>query len=135
MAQIDTIDTAQYLKEALGSICQDAEKLIERVKQLINDIDSCLLNQSEVHVKKLRGRRGRPTKNDRSLHDYVMEVLENSNEPLTSKEIADLVLEKGYITEAKTAFSNIVLHALTVSSDFRKATRGKRRPIRYSLNK
>src|SRR5688572_757401 len=132
----ENIDTIQYLLQVLNSMREDVAKLVERM----TNVEKLLIAQSPVEqsseattdVKKRR--RGRPSKNDRPLHDYVMEVLETSNEPLTAKEIADLVLEKGYVTEAKTAFANIVLHALTVSADFRKATRGKRRPIRYTLN-
>ena len=71
---------------------------------------------------------GRPhgiSNEGRSLEDFMVDVLQNSNEPLTAKEVADLVLDAGYKTKSKKNFVNIVLQAMVRSVFIRRATRVK----------
>lgn len=84
-----------------------------------------------VEVERQLNSTDRPYKT--TLEDFLVEVLQNSNEPLTAKELADLVVEAGYKTKSKKNFVGIILQTLVRSPAIRRATRGKTRPTRFSL--
>jgi hypothetical protein len=66
------------------------------------------------------------------LKEYVLNILNESCEPLTVNEITQLVLEAGYKTQSKN-FKKIVFLALTSSKNIFKATRAKTRPTRFEV--
>lgn len=73
--------------------------------------------------------------NSKTLKDFVVEVLENSNEPLTTSEIVELVLESGFKTTAdRKNLPTMVLQVLTRNKEFKKATRGPTKPYRYKIS-
>jgi hypothetical protein len=73
---------------------------IESIRSQANDI-LYRLSTAEHRLESLVEKKlGRPAVNGRSLEEFVVEVLENSNEPLTAAEISDLVLEAGYETKS-----------------------------------
>ncbi len=71
--------------------------------------------------------------NNGKLKDYIRDVLQNSNEPLTTKEIADLVKDAGYITSSRDNFVNIVGMACVKCDEFRRVTKGNVRPVKFAL--
>jgi hypothetical protein len=89
-------------------------------------------NAAENKLKKLLGEVGLGYENSKSLREFIKESLLNSNEPLTAKEISDMVQEAGYKSTSKN-FQSIVLLCLTKNREFKKATRAKTRPIRFDL--
>lgn len=114
---------AVQLREEIGSIRKQVNGLLVRLdeaEQRLNEIENQVPKKNE-------------SLNTRFLEDYIVEVLQNSNEPLTAAEVADLVLDNGYKTKAKKNFVSIVLQALVRSPAIRRTTRGKKRPTRYAL--
>lgn len=98
------------------------------------DLDSArqLLASCDVRLAKLVG--GPPQANmQKSLRIFVKNVLNASNEPLTVKEITELVLEAGYKTASSKNFRNIVQQCLLNDSEFKRKTKPKTRPARYAL--
>ncbi len=68
----------------------------------------------------------------RTLKTFIKSVLANSNEPLTIKEIEELVLEAGYTTNSKYLRS-IILNNLVRDSEFKRVTKPRTKPSRYIL--
>lgn len=114
-------DVAQ-LRAELDNICLQINELHARLVE----IESRLNSTNRTCEVSLGPRRI-------TLEDFLVEVLQNSNEPLTAKELADLVIEAGYKTKAKKNFVGIILQTLVRSPVIRRATRGKTRPTRYAL--
>ena len=79
-----------------------------------------LLSKKKIHLND-----GKP------LKEWIVELFKNSNEPLTAKEVADLLLDAGYKTLSKK-FAHVVLNTLASYPEFRKATK-KRKPFRFTL--
>lgn len=70
----------------------------------------------------------------KQLRDYIIEVLENSNEPLTANEIAELLGDSDYKSRAaRKNWPTMILQCLTTSPEFKRATRYRSRPSRYTL--
>ena len=68
------------------------------------------------------------------LRQFIVKVLSESNEPLTVNVIADLVIEAGYKTTAPANnFRNIIHQTLGKGDDFRRVTKSKVRPARYTV--
>jgi hypothetical protein len=108
----------------LGKIKEDLQALRSKLESALTDVESRLSvlerNASEQPKKQLR--------------EYVAEILQNSNEPLTTKEIAELLEEVGYITKAdRKNWPTMILHCLTNSPEFKRASRNRSRPVRYAL--
>lgn len=45
--------------------------------------------------------------NKEPLRQHIVHVLKNTNQPLSTQELAELILERGYITKSKI-FSQVV---------------------------
>lgn len=67
------------------------------------------------------------------LKIFIKNILNNANEPLTVKEIAELVLENGYKTTSGKNFRNIVQQSLINDAEFKRKTKPKTRPARYAF--
>lgn len=115
------------LRTELDNIRLQINKLHGRLVEIENSLGSNDLSSIDRPCEVSLGTR-RVT-----LEDFLVEVLQNSNEPLTAKELADLVIEAGYKTKAKKNFVGIILQTLVRSPVIRRATRGKTRPTRYAL--
>jgi hypothetical protein len=111
-------------KEEVLALCAEIADLRERVEV------------AEVKLKKILGEVGVNTDNlendSKSLRVFIKEVLQNSNEPLTAREIADSVREAGYKTTSVN-FQSVVLMSLK-HKEFKRATRVRTRPARFGLN-
>ena len=103
--------------EEAASIRADLEKARE------------LLASCETRLIKLVG--APAPRQQKTLKDYVKQALDNSNEPLTVKEIAELVLESGYKTTSDN-FNSVVFQILRNDAVFKRKTRPKTRPARFS---
>lgn len=90
-----------------------------------------LLSSCDERLQKLVG--APQPKKQKSLKDVIRDVLNSSNEPLTVKEICELVLESGYKTVSKN-FSNVVYQAIVQAAEFKRKTRPKTKPARYALD-
>jgi DNA-directed RNA polymerase specialized sigma54-like protein len=113
------------MTKQLNAKTQDIESLkadLATAKQLIASIDSRLKDVVgfSIPVEK------------KSLKSAISDVLNNSNEPLTVAEIAELVLENGYLTQSKDNFKNMVQQALN-GDEFNRVTKPKQRPSRYAI--
>jgi hypothetical protein len=70
----------------------------------------------------------------KTLRQFIFEALQNTNGPLTYNEVAEIVLERGYVTASKKSnFPSMVLHILIQDNAFRRATRKQTRPARFVL--
>ncbi len=69
----------------------------------------------------------------KALRMFIKNVLNTSNEPLTVREITELVLEAGYKTSSTKNFRNIVQQTLINDAEFKRKTKPKTRPARYAL--
>lgn len=79
---------------------------------------------------------GGPSQKDvqqKPLKIFIKNVLNNANEPLTVKEIAEFVLESGYKTTSSKNFRNIVQQAIINDAEFKRKTKPKTRPARYTF--
>ncbi len=132
--ELQLVDAAQ-LRAEVGSIQKQLTALSGRLAAVEERLTSMTVPPPPEQPKepKKRGRPGGVANNGRSLEDFIIEVLQNSNEPLSAKEVAELVLDAGYRTASKRNFVNIVLQALVRSPSIRRFTRGKTRPTRYVL--
>lgn len=71
--------------------------------------------------------------NQKTLKEYVVNILNESCEPLTVKEITQLVYEAGYKTQAKD-FQKVVFHAIVNNKKVSRATKTGTRPSRFELS-
>lgn len=97
---------------------------LEKARQLIQSCDQRLVKLVGGPFHK---------ESQKPLKIFVKNVLNNTNEPLTVKEIVELVLEAGYKTTSGKNFRNIVQQALTNDAEFKRKTKPKTRPARYAF--
>lgn len=73
--------------------------------------------------------------NGKSLKNFIFDVLQASNEPLTTKEIVELILEAGYKTSGERKNLPTMVHqALTNNTEmFKKVSRGHSKPYKFAL--
>jgi len=112
LQQILTINT-----EEAASIREDVDKARE------------LLASCDARLIKLLG--APAPKQQKPLKHYIIQVLDNANEPLTVKEIAEFVLENGYKTTSEN-FNNVVFQVLRNDAAFKRKTRPKTKPARFA---
>ena len=119
--------TLNQIQEALNSKNQEIGVIKDEFTKLKESVAS--------FEKRLYGVIGEQPQKDpqKPLRIFVKTVLSNSNEPLTVAEVAELVLEAGYLTASKKNFRNIVQQVLLGDDAFKRATRLKTRPVRYKL--
>lgn len=115
------------LQQLLSNRSQEAEGIksdLEKARELLASCDQ--------RLQKLVG--GTSQKEvQKPLRIFIKNVLNSSNEPLTVKEIMNLVLENGYKTNSTNNFSNIVQQAILNDAEFKRKTKPKTRPARYAL--
>jgi len=114
----------------------DTVKLQAELDSIRSQVNDLLYRLAEVEhqLHSMSDKQATDVNGPATLEDFVVEVLQNSNESLTAREITDLVLDSGYKTTSKN-FINVVLQILFRSPAIRWATRGKTRPVRYTLAK
>jgi len=106
-------------------------QLREECQQLRSRLDSM---EGRLHALEEKDKPPEVLPEKKQLRDCIIEILENSNEPLTAKEIADLLEEVGYTTRAlKKHWPTMILQCLANSPEFRRVTRYRCRPTRYDL--
>lgn len=73
--------------------------------------------------------------NGKSLKNFIFDVLQASNEPLTTKEIVELILEAGYKSSGERKNLPTMVHqALTNNTEmFKKVSRGHSKPYKFAL--
>jgi hypothetical protein len=116
------------LQQGLTSNREEAESIksdLDKAKELLASCD----NRLQI----LFGEQKVENQGQKPLRVWIKNILNNSNEPLTVKEIAELVLEAGYKTSSKQNFRNIVQQTIMNDSEFRRRTKPKLRPARYAL--
>jgi hypothetical protein len=115
------------------------EEYVSAQKQEVADIK---LNISEIKVKLaecenrlavLTGVKQLKKGDQPPLRQFIVKALSESNEPLTIDQIANLVLEAGYITSSIKNFRHIVYNILSSNADFKQTNRPKVKPYRYTL--
>ena len=115
------------LQQLLSNRSQEADNIksdVEKARELLTSCDQ--------RLQKLVG--GLSQKDtQKSLRVFIKNVLNGSNEPLTVKEIMDLVLENGYKTSSTKNFRNIVQQCIINDTEFKRRTKPKTRPSRYAL--
>jgi hypothetical protein len=105
----------------------------QEAQEIKGDLDKAkeLLNSCNERLNRLFGR-NEQSDEKKPLRTYIKNVLHNANEPLTIKEIAELVLESGYKSTSKH-FRNVVQQTIAADSEFKRKTRPKARPSRYAV--
>lgn len=123
--------TLPQLQEILASRSQEAESIkadIAKAKELLESCDARInkilgvVTPEPVDVPK-----------HKPLRQFIRDVLNQSNEALTVKEIMELVLEAGYKTNSNGNFSNIVQQAIYSDAEIKRRTKPKIRPARYAM--
>ena len=120
--------TLQQLQDLLLSHTEEMKDIksdFSKAKELLASVDE--------RLRKLCGVEEEKEEEKKPLRVWVKSVLNNANEPLTVKEIAELVLEAGYKTTSKQNFRNIVQQTILNDSEFRRKTKPKLRPARYAV--
>ena len=115
------------LQQLLSNRSAEADGIktdLEQARQLLASCDARLAKLVGGPVQK---------EMQKSLRIFIKNVLNSSNEPLTVKDIAELVLEAGYKTSSAKNFRNIVQQCLLNDSEFKRKTKPKTRPARYAL--
>lgn len=118
------------LQKLLTNHSTEAEGIKADLEKARNLLSSC-----DERLQKLLGPTAPPVKAEpqKPLKWFVKDVLNKSNEPLTIKEVADLVLAAGYKTASTSEnFRSIVAQALANDAEFKRKTRAKTRPVRYA---
>lgn len=107
------------LSAAKNELSAATEKVTQLEKRLVEFIGKPVVAQKQATEQP-------------SLKEVVIKLLNDANENLTVKEIADIVLEQGYETNSKNFLA--VVHQLLYANDdvFKRATRPKTRPARYT---
>ena len=106
---------------------EEIERQLEATLQLVADMKQRFMPPMEPTVVAPETVPPKPAK---TLKECIYEVLDNSNEPLTAREVTDLLLEQGYVTTSGN-FLSVVLQTLMKSPDFVRATRT--RPNRFRI--
>ncbi len=103
----------------------------EEAASIRNDLEKAreLLESCELRLTKLLG--APSPRVQKPLKQYIKQVLDNANEPLTVKEITELVLEQGYKTTSEN-FNAVVFQALKADAAFKRKTRPKTKPARFA---
>lgn len=125
---MDQLSLSQ-LQQLLNARSQEAEDIKSDLEQAKALIASCDNRLSKICGTTMSHKGGV----QKPLKIFVKNVLNTSNEPLTVREIAELVLEAGYKTASVKNFRNIVQQVLLADAEFKRKTRPKARPARYSL--
>jgi len=115
----------------LSQLQQILSSNTEEAASIRADLDKAreLLASCDERLTKLVG--APPPKEPRkTLKQYIKQVLDASNEPLTVKEIAELIVEAGYKT-ASMNITNMVLGALSNDAAFKRKTRPNTKPARF----
>lgn len=115
------------LQSLLTSRSEDAVSIkadLDKVRELLASCDARL-------TKLVGGPSHRDSQ--KPLKIFIKDILNNANEPLTVKEIAELVLENGYKTTSGKNFRNIVQQAIINDAEFKRKTKPKTRPARYAF--
>lgn len=122
-----TNPSLSQLHQLLSNHSQEAD-------DIKNDLEKArlLLTSCDQRLHKLVGGPAQK-EGQKSLRVFVKNVLNSSNEPLTIKEIAELVLEAGYNTSSSKNFRNIVQQTIMNDAEFKRKTKPKTRPARYAL--
>jgi hypothetical protein len=123
----------------LGALLSLKNKEVEDIKADLASAKSQLasanawISSTEQKLLKLEGKETVVANNEpKPLRLFIKDALANSNEPLTVKEVEELVLEAGYKTKSKT-FRNLVFQVLFRDNEFKRVTKPKTRPVRYTL--
>lgn len=120
------------LQEILTNRSQEAEKIKADIATAKELLASC-----EDRLNKLLGvstPAPEPAEPKyKPLRQFVRDILNQSNEPLTVKEISELVLEAGYKTASEN-FNNIVHTTIYNDKEIKRRTKPNMRPVRYSLD-
>ena len=101
----------------------------QEAQEIKGDLDKAkeLLQQCDVRLAKILGNQNTAHK---PLRLYIKDVLSNANEPLTIREIAELVLESGYKTSSQD-FPHVVHQMVVNDGSFKRKTKSKVKPARY----
>jgi hypothetical protein len=115
------------LQDLLSSRTTEVQVIQAEVEKARAILASC-----DVRLAKLIGS---PVQREtqKPLKTFIKNILNTTNEPLTVKEITELVLEAGYKTASTKNFRNIVQQALANDAEFKRKTRPKTRPARYTV--
>jgi len=120
------------LQEILANRSLEAESIKSDIAKAKDFLQSC-----EIRLNKMLGIQPQsecPLLSKRKpLREFVRDALNSSNEPLTVKEITELVLEAGYKTNSNGNFSNIVQGTIYNDAEIKRKTKPKIRPIRYAI--
>lgn len=124
------------IQKLLATHSTEAESIKSDLNKARNLLSSC-----DERLEKLLGQAvpakdepQKPQNPQKPLKWFVKDVLNKSNQPLTIKEVAALVLEAGYKTASTSEnFRSIVAAALANDAEFKRKTRAKTRPIRYAV--
>ena len=116
----------------------ELQELLSSRYQEVDDIKADLQKANELITscnERLNNLIGQPAAKapQKSLRMFIKDILGNTNEPLTVKEISELVLEAGYKTNATTNFRSMVQQAILKDAEFKRRTKPKTRPARYGL--
>jgi hypothetical protein len=118
------------LQEILANRSLEAESIKSDIAKAKELVESC-----ETRLNKLMG--VPPIEEQgkfKPLREFIRDALNQSNEPLTVKEITELVLEAGYKTNSNGNFPTIVQQTIYNDAVIKRKTKPKSRPVRYALN-
>ncbi len=118
------------LQEILANSSIEAENIKSDIAKARELLESC-----DARLNKLMGVQPsleQPSKY-KPLRLFIRDVLNQSNEPLTVKEITELVLEAGYKTNSASNFPTIVQQTIYNDNVIKRKTKPKSRPVRWAL--
>lgn len=130
------LDSKEKELEDIKAEVTQAETALEAVKAEVAQAENMVASARQKLTNFLAGYTKNPpedTLKGKPLRVYVKSVLMNSNEPLTVKDIEELVLEAGYVTTSKKNFRTIILQSLIKDSEFKRVTKPRTKPARYTL--
>jgi Asp-tRNA(Asn)/Glu-tRNA(Gln) amidotransferase B subunit len=132
----DSIATAENIIVEKNSQLQTALATLQEIRQNLSAAEAKLNTLFGVETTS-PGKIAQATiaLNGKSLKNFIFDVLQASNEPLTTKEIVELILEAGYKTSGdKKNLPTMVHQALTNNTEmFKKVSRGYAKPYKFAL--